>query len=110
MFFFCFVFLFLCVCSLACLDVNFVMNPIKSYPDPFPEIFVESQVERNLEKMFDVDSLGISSGDEAICDYDQHNIMEFEKSIEFRDNAYHVKLPWHEDKIKSVPSNHWAPS
>ena len=32
--------------------------------------------------------------------------MEFEKSIEFRDNAYHVKLPWHEDKIKSVPSNH----
>ena len=84
--------------------VNFVMNPIKSCP--FAEIFVESQVERNLEKMCDVDSLGISSEDEAICDYDQHEIMEFEKSIEFRDNAYHVKLPWHEDKIKSVPSNH----
>ena len=82
------------------------MNPIKSYPDPFAETFVESQVERNLEKMFDVDSLGISSEDEVICDYDQHKIMEFEKSIEFRDNAYHVKLPWHEDKIKSVPSNH----
>ena len=58
---------------------NFVMNPIKSYPDPFAEIFVESQVERNLEKMFDVDSLGTSSEDEAICDYDQHKIMEFEK-------------------------------
>ena len=72
---------------------NFVMNPIKSYPDPFAEIFVESQVERNLEKMFDVDSLGTSSEDEAICDYDQHKIMEFEKSIEFRDNAYHIKLP-----------------
>ena len=69
------------------------MNPIKSYSDPFAEIFVESQVERNLEKMFDVDSLGISSEDEVICDYDKHKIMEFEKSIEFRDNAYHVNLP-----------------
>ena len=29
--------------------VNFVMNPIKSYPDPFAEIFDESHVERNLE-------------------------------------------------------------
>ena len=85
---------------------KFCNEPDKELPDPFAEIFVESQVERNLEKMFDVDSLGISSEDEAICDYDQHKIMEFEKSIEFRDNAYHVKLPWHEDKIKSVPSNH----
>ena len=92
----------------ACSDtrVNFVMNPIKSYPDPFAEIFVKSQVERNLEKMFDADSLGIFSEDEATCDYDQHKIMEFVKSIEFGDNAYHVKLPWHENKIKSVPSNH----
>ena len=86
--------------------VNFVMNPIKSYPDPFAKIFVESQVKRNLEKMFYADSLGISSEDEAICNYDQHKIMEFKKSIEFWDNAYHVKLPWHEEKIKSVTSNH----
>ena len=44
-----------------CLDtrVNFVMNPIKSYPNPFAEIFNESQVEKNLGKMFDVNSLGI---------------------------------------------------
>ena len=39
--------------------VNFVMNPIKNYLDLFAEIFDESQVKRNLEKMFDVDSLGI---------------------------------------------------
>ena len=39
--------------------VNFVMNPIKSYPDPFAKIVDKSQVERNLVKMFDVDSLGI---------------------------------------------------
>lgn len=61
--------------------VNFVMNPIKSYPDPFAEIFDGSQVERNLEKMFDVDSLGISPEDEAICDYDKNKIMEFENPL-----------------------------
>ena len=36
------------------------MNPIKPTLTPFAEIFDENQVERNLEKMFDVDSLGIS--------------------------------------------------
>lgn len=37
--------------------VDFVLNPTpqKCYPDLFPELF-ESSVERNLEKMFDVDS------------------------------------------------------
>ena len=32
--------------------VNFVMNLIKSYPDPFAEIFDKSQLESNLEKMW----------------------------------------------------------
>ena len=81
------------------------MNPIKSYPDPFVEIFDESQVERNLKKMFDVDSLGISP-EQSVCNYDKRKIKEFENSIKFKDNAYHIKLPWHEDKVKSVPSNH----
>ena len=54
--------------------VNFVMNPIKSYPDPFAEIFDESQVERNLEKMFDVDSLGISSEERTVCGYDKRKL------------------------------------
>ena len=51
--------------------VNFVMNLIKSYPDPFSEIFDESQAERNLEKMFDMDSLGISPEEQSLCDYDK---------------------------------------
>ena len=52
----------------ACSDtrVNFVMNTIKSYPDPFAEIFDESQVERNLEKMFDVNSQGISPEEQSM--------------------------------------------
>ena len=83
--------------------VNFVMNPIKSYPDLFAEIFDESHVERNLEKMFD---LVISPEEQSACDYDKRKIKAFENSIKFKDNAYQIKLPWHEDKIKSVPSKH----
>ena len=73
------------------------MNPIKSYPDPFAEIFDESQVERNLEKIYDVDSLGISPEEQSVCDYDKRKIKVFENSIKFIDNAHHIKLPWHDD-------------
>ena len=33
-------------------------------------------------------------------------INQKKKSTEFKDNAYFVKLPWHEDKMKSVPSSY----
>ena len=56
------------------------MNPIKSCPDPFVEIFDESQVERNLGKMFAVDSQSISP-EQSVCDYDKRKIEEFENSI-----------------------------
>ena len=91
------------LCSATRADL--VMNPIKTYPDPFAEIFDEIQVEKNLEKIFDVNSLGISPEEQSVCDYDKRKIKEFENSIKFKDNAYHIKLPWYEDKIKSVPSN-----
>ena len=58
-----------------------------------PEIFDESQVERNLEKMFDVGSLGISPEEQSVCDYDKRKIKEFENSIKFNDNTYHIKFP-----------------
>ena len=61
------------------------MNPIKSYLDPFAEIFDESLVEGNLEKMFDVDSLGISP-EQSVYDYNKRKIKEFENSIKFNDN------------------------
>ena len=86
--------------------VHFVKNPIKSYPDSFAEIFDESQVERNLEKIFDVDSLGISPEEQLVCDYDKRIIKELENSIKFKNNAFHIELSWHEDKIKFVPCNH----
>lgn len=34
------------------------------------------------------------------------SIKEFEDSIDYKDNAYHIKLSWHENKITPVPSNH----
>ena len=86
--------------------VNFVMNPKQSYFDPLAEIFNESNVERNIDKMFSCESLGIREDLEMENDYDRAKIKEFEESIEFKDGAYNVKLPWHEEKIKTVPSNH----
>ena len=52
--------------------VNFVLNPKKSDSDPVGELFDESLVERNLEKMFGVNSLGSSfNADDSVSDYDK---------------------------------------
>ena len=45
--------------------------------------------------MFSCESLGISDDQESTSDYDKANIREFEESIEYKDNSYHIKLPWH---------------
>ena len=42
----------------------------------------------------------------SVGDCDKRKIKEFENSIKFKDNTSHIKLPWHEDKIKSLPSKH----
>ena len=64
-------------------------------------------VEKNLEKMFDVDNLGFSlSEDKSLSDYDKAKIKEFENSIHRRNNAHFVDLPWGENKIKIVLSNY----
>lgn len=87
-------------------QLNSILEPKSSYPDPFPDVFENSNVERNLEKMFAVDSAAASHDEELIGDYDRNRIENFRKSIEFRDNSYFVDLPWHKDKIDSVPSNY----
>ena len=80
---------------------KFRIDPKKSYSDPIGEMFDESLVERNLKKMFDVDSLGSSlNEDKSVSDYDKTKIKEFENSIHYWKNAYDVDLPWHESKIK----------
>ena len=88
--------------------VNFVMNPKSSYPDPVQCLFPESYVERNLDMivMFQTEGLGIDSKENVITDYDSVKIKDFEDSIKFEDGHYNVKLPWHEDVLEKVPSNH----
>ena len=86
--------------------VNFVMNPKSSYPDPSQCLFPENSVERNLDMMFQTKGLGIDSKENAITDYDFVKIKDFEDSIKFEDGQYNVKLPWHEDVLEKVPSNH----
>ena len=86
---------------------NFVLNPKKSYSDLIGELFDESLVARNLEKMFDVDNLGSSlNEDKTFSDYDKAKMKEFENSIHYKNNVYYVDLPWHENRIKTVPSNY----
>lgn len=68
----------------SCSDqqINFVMDPKNTYPEPFPDIFEHSSVERKLEKMFDVDGAGSSfDKDELITDYDRSKIEKFQQSI-----------------------------
>lgn len=39
--------------------VNSIVNPDPSYTDPFSDIFAESAVDRGLEWMFSLESLGL---------------------------------------------------
>ena len=43
--------------------------------------------------------------DNSVSDYDKAKIKEMENPIHYRNNAYYVDLLWHEEKIKTVPSN-----
>ena len=82
--------------------VNFVLNPRPSYFDPLGHMSPDSSVEGGLENLFSLESIGIR--DESNCKYDSMMIRRFEEGIQFRDDAYHVELPWHA-KVKDVPSN-----
>ena len=56
--------------------------------------------------MFQTEGLGIDSKENAITDYDSVKIKDFEDSITFEDGHDNVKLPWHEDVLEKVPSDH----
>ena len=81
--------------------VNFVLNPVRCYFDPLGAVISEGNVEEGLDRLFSIESLGIS--DEA-GDYDQQQIAKFNAGITFADNHYNVVLPWN-DKINTAHSN-----
>ena len=85
-------------------SVNFVMSPTKSYFSPLESLFPESSVEQGLEAMFNMDSLG--HNEEIESDFDRQLIDKFKQGISLRDGRYHVELPWKDEVISKVPSNH----
>ncbi len=85
--------------------VNFVLDPKDSYPDPLKNIIEESSVERGLENLFNLESLGINANNEENS-YDNNMIEKFKESIVHKENKYFVKLPWNKDILDKVPSNH----
>ena len=62
-------------------------------------------VERRLDKMFSVESLGLSEEVDSLSTYDQQKVKEFEEAAEFKDGTWYVKLIWH-DNISQVKSGH----
>ena len=86
--------------------VNLILDPIKSYFNPMENLLDDSAVDNGIENLFSLDNLGIKNLDSELADFDKYQISEFEKKITFKDNAYHIALPWYQDKIKQVPSNH----
>ena len=57
--------------------------------------------------MFSMESLGLLTSEE-FSTIDKEKVRKFRDSISFRDGRYYVQLPWYEDKVESVPSNHNA--
>lgn len=84
--------------------MKFVIYPKPPYPEIFLGTFELSAVERNLERMFAVESS--FNEDAHVSDYDKHKIKDSEKTIEFKDNFYYVLLLWRENKTDLAPSNY----
>ena len=66
-------------------------------------MFLDSDIERYIDKMFSCESLGFEDDESQ---YDTDKIQEFKDNIEYDNGCYWVKLAWYPDKIKAVPSNH----
>ena len=84
---------------------NFVVNPKRTYDDPFESFFDDSLVERRIDNMLSIESLGINEDPDCVSNYDQMKIDEFKNGIEIRDKQVFVNLVWH-DNVNLLPSNH----
>ena len=84
------------------IHANFVLLPKKSYFSPLESLFPDSSAEQGLENMFSLDSLGCHEESNQ-SQYETVMIEEFQRGIYFKDNKYHVNLPWKEDLVEKVP-------
>ena len=81
---------------------NSVLHPKPTLSSSYKDWLPESNVENSLELLHSLESIGIK---EDVAAPDEEQIAKFRESIEFRDGAYYVDLPWNEDLIKDMPSN-----
>ena len=81
-----------------------LLSPIKSYFSPLESLFPNSSVEQGLEAMFNMDSLGHNK--EIESDFDRQLIDKFKQGISLQDGRYHIELPWKDEVISKVTSNH----
>ena len=88
--------------------INLVMDPLKSYFNPLEHILEDSEVDNGLEHLFSLESMGIKKSDKELETIDEEQINRFRSGITFKDGYYNVELPWYQDKIELVPSNHFV--
>ena len=81
--------------------VNLCLEPTSFHEDGLAPFFDSSQIERNIERMVNCDSLATES--QEFSSYDLEKIQQFESSIEITDSIY-VELVWKEN-FNEVPSN-----
>lgn len=79
-----------------------VFNPVQTCFDPIASVVQESSVEGKLDRLFDLDSLGIR---QEQSDYDLKQIEEFDSAISLDNGHYYVNIPWN-DKIDQVKTNY----
>ena len=82
-------------------QVNFVLNPKPYYADPLESIFEHLAVERNLDRMFSLEDVGITENTLSSNDYQK--IQELKNSISFQDGSYNINISRNEEKVNLVP-------
>ena len=85
--------------------VNFVLNPKPSHFNPLSHTHPESLAEVGLEQLYKLESIGIKENSD-LGSFDDLKIREFREAISFSNGKYFVELPWKEELVKCVPSNH----
>ena len=71
-------------------QLKFIMELKSTYPKLFLDTFELSTIERNLEKMFVVDSAAAFFEDKFKNDYNKNKIDKLKEFIEFEENSYFV--------------------
>ena len=80
--------------------LNSILSPAPSYYSLGDKILSDSMMEQGLEYSISLESIGILPEEKE----NDEIVERFQKSIIYKNNHYHVELPWNE-KINQVPSN-----